>query len=198
MSRLLATLLIKLFGFRVEGSFADLPSYVIVYGNHSSHWDMFWTLCVTRYARFGSRVSWLYAEQLERGWTRLLVAPLLRLFGGFAVDREVSGRNRVEYLANEISIGTHPVFGIAPEGQRRWTPHWKSGFYFIAKSAAIPLVLLTVDYGERVLHVGPVVHLTDDVQGDMEQLREHFARFTPKFPDKVGPVCIREEEEATP
>ena len=67
MFRLIATLLIKLYRFRVVGSFPELPSYVIVFGNHSTHWDMFWTLCVTRYARFGKRVSWLYAEKLERG-----------------------------------------------------------------------------------------------------------------------------------
>lgn len=194
MFRLIATMLIKLFRFRVEGSFPQLPSYVIVFGNHSTHWDMFWTLCVTRYARFGKRVSWLYAEKLERGWTRFLVAPLLRHFGGFAVDRSVSGRNRVDYITHEITSGTHPVFGIAPEGQRRWTPHWKSGFYFIATRASVPLVLLAVDYEKRVIHVGPQVVLTGDVQRDMERLRAHFARFTPKFPEKVGPVRIREEE----
>jgi 1-acyl-sn-glycerol-3-phosphate acyltransferase len=44
--------------------------------------------------------------------------------------------------------------GIAPEGKRRWTPHWKSGFYHIARKASVPLVLLLVDYRERVIHVG--------------------------------------------
>ena len=196
--RLVASLLIKLYRFRVVGSFPDLPGYVIVFGNHSSHWDMFWTLCVTRYAQFGKRVSWLYAEKLEHGWTRFLVAPWLRYFGGLPVDRTVAGQNRVDYIVQEIATGTHPVFGIAPEGKRRWTPHWKSGFYFIAQAADVPLVLLTVDYNQRVIHVGPRVDLTGDVSRDMDQLRAHFGRFTPKFPEKVGPVCIREEDSPVP
>jgi len=193
--RLVATLLIKLFRYRVEGSFPPLPSYVIVFGNHSTHWDTFWTMCVTRYARFGNRVSWIYAEKLERGWPRFLVAPWLRYFGGLAIDRSLSGQNRVDHIVAVITSGKHPIFGIAPEGKRRWTPHWKSGFYFIARKADVPLVLLVVDYGKRVIHVGPRIDLTGDVRRDMDPLRAHFPRFTPKFPDKVGPIRIREEGE---
>jgi 1-acyl-sn-glycerol-3-phosphate acyltransferase len=193
MFRLVATLLIKLFGYRVEGAFPPIPSYVIVFGNHSTHWDTFWTLCVTRYAKFGNRVSWIYAEKLERGWSRCLIAPWLRFFGGLAVDRSMSGQNRVDHIAHEITRGTHPIFGIAPEGKRRWTPHWKSGFYHIARKACVPLVLLLVDYRERVIHVGPRVDLTGDVGRDMDQLRAHYPQFMAKFPDKVDPIRIREE-----
>ena len=196
MFRLLATLALKLGRFRVEGQFPDIPSYVIVFANHTSHWDTFWTLVATRYAGFGKMVRWMYAEKLDQGLSRVLFAPLLRYFGGFSIDRESSKQERVEVIAEGLRNGTFRVFGIAPEGKRRWGEHWKSGFYFVARNAEIPLFLLIVDYATRAIHLGPLVHLTGDVTKDMDQLRTHCSQFTAKFPDNVGPVRLREEVQS--
>ena len=43
----------------------------------------------------------------------------------------------------------------------------------------------------------PRVDLTGEIRRDMEQLRDHYAKFGPKFPAMVGPVCIRQEEAST-
>jgi len=195
MFRLLATLFLKLKGFRIDGQFPELRSYVIAYGNHTSHWDTFLTIVATRFAGFDGMVRWMYAEKLDRGWCRFIVAPFLQHFGGFSVDRALSRQERVHFIAEGLRRGAYRVFGVAPEGRRGLTPYWKSGFYFVAREAELPVFLMTVDYPTKTIHLGPLVHLTGDARADMGQLRSHFSRFTAKFPDQVGPVSIREEEK---
>jgi hypothetical protein len=66
----------------------------------------------------------------------------------------------------------HAVFrlAIAPEGTRRRTEHWKSGFYHLAREARVPLALGYIDYPKREIGVGAYVELTGDLDADMARL----------------------------
>ena len=65
-------------------------------------------------------------------------------------------------------------FGIAPEGTRKPVERWKTGFWKIAKGAGVPVLPAYFHYGRKVIGIGPLLPLTEDMQADIERIRAWF------------------------
>ncbi|RLJ40544.1 1-acyl-sn-glycerol-3-phosphate acyltransferase [Acidovorax sp. 106] len=140
---------LRLTGWRIEGA---LPSHaaksVLIAAPHTSNWDLPYTLMLAFTLRL--RVYWMGKHSLFR-------APfggVMRWLGGIPVNREQS-TNLVARSAQTIRDATGPMqLIVPPEGTRGKTRHWKTGFYFIAQQAGVPIVLAFVDYGRKVAASG--------------------------------------------
>jgi 1-acyl-sn-glycerol-3-phosphate acyltransferase len=64
---------------------------------------------------------------------------------------------------------------VPPEGTRGRTRHWKTGFYFIALQAQVPIVLAYMDYHRKVSGLGPIFTPTGDVERDMAEIKQFYA-----------------------
>jgi len=63
--------------------------------------------------------------------------------------------------------------------------YWKTGFYYIATGAHVPIVLGYLDYRRKAGGIGPIVHPTGNIEADMKIIR-HFYRDIPgKFPQRA-------------
>jgi 1-acyl-sn-glycerol-3-phosphate acyltransferase len=82
---------------------------------------------------------------------------------------------------------------VPAEGTRGYTPHWKSGFYHIAQTAGVPIVLGYLDYARRRGGFGPAVHPNGDIRNDMDKIRTFYADKVGKYPDRFGEVRLKEE-----
>ena len=99
----------------------------------------------------------------------------MRWLGGIAVQRERSN-NLVEASAQALRDADGPVqLIVPPEGTRGRTRHWKTGFYYIALQAQVPIVLAYLDYERKVGGLGPVFVPTGDVQADMAEIKRFYA-----------------------
>ncbi|HEX9330583.1 MAG TPA: hypothetical protein VF896_01770, partial [Anaerolineales bacterium] len=67
------------------------------------------------------------------------------------------------------------ILTITPEGTRHHVTEWKRGFYYIAKSAGIPIVMAVVDGRHKTVRIGPVFHPTEDIEADMKAIQGVFA-----------------------
>lgn len=184
----LARLSLRAFGWRVEGVLPVTNKFVLIAVPHTSNWDLLLMLLVATV--FGLRLSWVGKESLFRptvGW-------LLRLLGGIPIIRH-GARNQVEQLADQFRARERLVLAVPPEGTRGRAPHWRSGFYFIAKAARVPIALGFLDYGRRIGGVGPAVTPTDDVRADMELIRSFYAGMTGRHPRNQGPVRLEIEDD---
>ncbi|MBK9206998.1 MAG: hypothetical protein IPL71_01280 [Anaerolineales bacterium] len=76
------------------------------------------------------------------------------------------------------------ILTIAPEGTRHYVSEWKMGFYHIAKSAGIPLVMAIVDGKSKAMRVGQVFHLTDDMDADVKAIKKFLDGMTGINPRK--------------
>jgi 1-acyl-sn-glycerol-3-phosphate acyltransferase len=83
---------------------------------------------------------------------------------------------------------------VPPSGTRSRAPHWKSGFYHIARAADVPIVCAFLDYRRKVGGIGPVFTPTGDVVADMEPVRAFYAGVTARYPDRTTPVRLAEED----
>ena len=79
------------------------------------------------------------------------------------------------------------IVGLAPEGTRSWTDHWKLGFYHIANEANVPIMLFFLDYKTKEAGIGMVLYPSGDFQKDMLKIQTFYEGITPKYPDRYNP-----------
>ena len=173
--------LLRLCGWRVEGTLPEAQKFVVVAAPHTSNWDG-WIMIVTGFA-FAMRVLWL-------GKRELFIGPVgwaLRRLGGIPLDRE-DAADAVREATRALAGKGRLALAIPPEATRKRAPHWKMGFYVIARHARVPIVLSFADYRRRVTGVGPAIYPTGDVAADMAAIRAFYETVTAKFPEQVGPV----------
>ena len=169
----LGRFLLGLFGWRVVGHLPDYPKMVVVGGPHTSNWDGL----VFILASFGlrSRMLWLGKHTLFRG----PLGPIMKLGGGVPVNRKTT-KNAVEQVVQVFNEREKMVLVIAPEGTRKRAEHWKTGFYYIAVSAKVPIVLAYMDYKRKISGLGPLFHPTGDIEADMVKIKAFYAGFSGK------------------
>lgn len=187
--RYLARLFLAATGWRAEGSRPDACHYVLIAAPHTTNWDFPYLLAFAEH--FGIRIAWLGKASLFR-------APfggLMRRLGGIPIERDRSER-RVEAIAR-LFAGRDELGLVVPvEATRSRSEHWRSGFYHIARTAGVPVVMSYLDYARRCGGIGPSFLPTGDVTRDMELVRAFYADKQGRYPEKFGPVRLREEERS--
>jgi 1-acyl-sn-glycerol-3-phosphate acyltransferase len=73
---------------------------------------------------------------------------------------------------------------LSPEGTRKRVDQWKTGFYYIAKTAEVPLVLITFDYGKKEIKISEPHWPTDNMQQDFKTYEAFFEGALGKNPDQ--------------
>ena len=165
-----ARVLLKLAGWRVEGSLPpQARKSVLIAAPHTSNWDFPYTLLAAFALRLNIR--WM-------GKASLFAAPfgpLMRWLGGIAVRREQSNELVAATVA-ALCVADGPLqLVVAPEGTRRMTRRWRTGFYYIALGAELPILMTYLDYGGRRCGLGPALLPSGDIERDMATIKAFYA-----------------------
>jgi 1-acyl-sn-glycerol-3-phosphate acyltransferase len=171
----------RLAGWRTEGVLPTSERFVIIAAPHTSNWDAVILLVAARI--FGMRLAWFVKDS----WFVFPMGPIMRRLGGVPIDRSAR-RGMVEQAIAELQKSERLALAVPPEGTRGRAPHWKTGFYHIARGAGVPIVLGFIDYGRKVAGLGPSFMPTGDLEADFAVFREFYAKIQPRFPDKAGAV----------
>lgn len=174
-------MLAKLSGFRLVGDAPDVDRCVVIFAPHTSNWD-FPLLMLLRWAS-GRRVSYLGKHTLFR-WP---FGGFFRLLGGIAVERE-SSRNRVSAIAALFAKRQYLWLAISPEGTRSKAERWRSGFYYIARAAEVPVLLVFIDSANGRCGIGELIWLTGDVERDLERIRDFYRDKRGIHPERESPI----------
>ncbi len=173
--RWMSIIVLKMRGWRIEGRFPDIPKYVLIAAPHTSNWDFPITLAVTFALR--GKIYWMGKASLFR-------RPFYRLFrwlGGIPVDRSKSN-NMVDQMIQQFAVTDQFVLTIPPAGTRRHVMKWKTGFYYIAAGAGVPVVLGFMNYRTKVGGIGGIFYPTGDIDTDMQQIRAYYSGIHGKHP----------------
>ena len=159
---------------------------VILGAPHTSTWDVAIMLAISWRLRLPMR--WLGKHTLFTSWR----APIMRALGGIPVDRS-DPSTVVDEVVARVHAGE--VFGlvVTPDGTRGAHTHWKSGFYRIARTTGLPVVLGYVDRTTMSTGLGPTIELTGDVGSDMDRIREFYADKAGYHPSMRVEPRLREE-----
>jgi len=179
--RAFSILFLKLTGWKIEGNLPpDGQKSVLIAAPHTSNWDLPYTLMVAFVLRLN--IYWMGKEQIFRPPFR----GLMMWLGGIPVHRE-SANNLVAASVQAIKAANGPLqLVVPPEGTRSKVRYWKSGFYYIATGAGVPIVLAYMDYERKISGLGPVFHPSGDLEADMVRIQAFYAPFKGKNAAQSG------------
>jgi 1-acyl-sn-glycerol-3-phosphate acyltransferase len=182
-SQSLAKVILRLVSWKLDVTHPPAPKYVLIGAPHTSGWDLFYALLL----KYGSGIEmhWMGKDTLFR-WP---LGVLLRWLGGIPVNRR-SRNNFVQQVVDVIDKLDEVVIAMAPEGTRSKTKYWKTGFYYIASGADVPIALGFIDYGNRVVGIGPTLTPSDDIQADFQQIKAFYAGIDGRYPELQGEARI--------
>jgi 1-acyl-sn-glycerol-3-phosphate acyltransferase len=186
ISRSISALFLRIAGWEAEGSRPESQRFVLIAAPHTSNWDLAFLLALAQI--YGIRVSWMGKHTLFRG----PMGGLMRRLGGIPVRRDRSS-DLVAQMASAIQQSDAIALTVPVEGTRGYTPHWKSGFYHIARSARVPVVMGFLDYERRRGGFGPELLLTEDIRTDMDKIRAFYRDKRGRYPEKAGEIRLKEE-----
>jgi 1-acyl-sn-glycerol-3-phosphate acyltransferase len=175
-------LVYRLLGWTCTGQTPTLKKYVVIVAPHTSNWDGFFLIPAASMLKLN--FSFFGKHSLFKG-------PLgwfLRSRGGIPLDRS---RNQ-SFVSQAVSwfdrLDTFAI-GVAPEGTRKLTTGWKTGFYYIALQARVPIVLGYIDYAKKEGGIFPEVLIpTGDIDKDFETLRRLYGPLVARHPEWKGPI----------
>ncbi|OYT86897.1 MAG: glycerol acyltransferase [Burkholderiales bacterium PBB6] len=166
---------LKITGWKTEGALRPEASRcVLIAAPHTSNWDLPYTLMAGFV--FGLHPYWMGKAQIFKP----PFGPVMRWLGGIAVNRERSN-NLVAASAEALQQADGPVqLIVPPEGTRSKVRTWKTGFYYIALTAQVPIQMAYMDYAQKRVGLGPLFYPSGDIERDMAQIKAFYAQFKGK------------------
>ena len=186
--RALGFLFLSVSGWRAEGINPLPQKFVLIGAPHTSIWDVPVGLSVA--FAYKRRIFFMVKDNAFF-WP---VGPLLKWLGAIPVNR----RKRTNMVAQTIELfqeNEELIICVPPEGTRSKRKHWKTGFYYIALGAGVPIALGFMDFKRKRGGVGAMMTPTGDIKADFEILREFYKGITAKYPEKVTLPSLPPEKE---
>ena len=177
MLRRSSSLILGIFGWRMEGQMPDIPKCVMIAAPHTSNWDMVVMLFFA--FAFSTKLYFMIKDAVFR-WP---FGGFFRWLGGIPIDRTKSNGvvgQSIEAFQNNERL----VLVVPPSGTRAKVMRWKTGFYHIATGAGMPIVLGFLDYGRKRGGVGPLISPTGNIEADMKEISDFYSGITAKYPEK--------------
>ncbi|MEL6140065.1 MAG: 1-acyl-sn-glycerol-3-phosphate acyltransferase [Bacteroidota bacterium] len=165
----LARTFLRLFNMRVvDHNEGNWPAKCVVpVGPHTSNWDFPYGLWAR--AAIKQRIGFVGKESLFV-WP---VGPILKAMGGVPVVRK-KRTNFVQAVAHVFNTREEFKLCIAMEGTRGKVQRFRTGFYYIAREANVPLILVRFNFGERIIEFSKPFYLTDDIRADFDFIYRHY------------------------
>jgi 1-acyl-sn-glycerol-3-phosphate acyltransferase len=186
--QVLAIFVLWICGWRRAGRVPDVPKFVMIAAPHTSNWDLPIGLAII--LAFKVKIRWL-------GKAPIFKRPFGAFFkwlGGIPIDRSRSD-DVVAQTIQAFNEQERMIMVVAPEGTRKKASNWKTGFYYIALGANVPLVMGFIDYARKDGGFGPMLIPTGDIEADMQKIRAFYQNITAKMPDKSTPATISKREK---
>lgn len=168
----------KIFGWKLDGEIdASIKKCVIIVAPHTSWFDFFIGILVRKI--LSVQIDFVAKKELFQspfGW-------YFKWVGGTSLDR-TPNQNKVEAIAGIFK--SKPVFRLAlsPEGTRKKVKIWKTGFYYIAKEAEVPIIMVSFDYKRKIVKFSDPFYASKDKEKDFSEIHEFYEGVQGKNPEK--------------
>lgn len=170
MITLLSKFYWKLFGWKIVGALpTDLKKMILVIAPHTSWIDILIGFASRHKLRI-QHAKFIGKKELFEG----LLGGWLKRLGGIPIDRK-GKLGVVEQIAKYYADNDEFIVGVSPEGTRKRVDKLKTGFYHIAKSANVPIVLVGFDYKKRQVILADPIYVTENGEADIEKIIDFFS-----------------------
>jgi 1-acyl-sn-glycerol-3-phosphate acyltransferase len=158
----------RLMGWKIVGTIeSDIKKCVIAMAPHTS-WHDFYLGIFTR-GITQIEINWVGKKELFN----FPFGKYFKYMGGAPLDR-TGGLNKVDAIAEVFKKKEVFRLAIAPEGTRKKVSEFKTGFYYIALKAQVPIITVGMDYGNKVIRFGKPFFPTGNIEEDIALICQDF------------------------
>lgn len=169
MLSIISTYILKLFGWKISGPHpGHVKKFISIAVTHTSNWDL--PVGLLTKASTKLNIQWVGKSSLFR----FPFGFIFRALGGIPVDRSKSN-NFVDSIVDLFNTREELIIFMAPEGTRRKVDRLKTGFYYIAKEAKVPIIMIRLDFAGKDLEFSEPFYPTDDKDKDFEKINAYFS-----------------------
>ena len=158
---------LRLMGWKIEGDFPSLNKFVLAVVPHTRNTDFI--IGVLTRAVVDQKISYVGKKELFNpltGW-------FFRALGGTPINRN-STENKVSSIAKIFKEKEVFRMAIAPEGTRKKVDKWKTGFYYIAMEAEVPILLVNFNYALKQVGFLKLFYPTGNIKKDFKEMESYF------------------------
>ncbi len=166
--RWMCSVYLKASGWKIEGDWPQDQKVVLVAAPHTSNWDGVNMLAAAGFYRIDLR--WMGKKELTEG----VFGGFLKWMGCVPVDRKQGG-DMVRQMRDAFESVERMVLAVPPEATRAISREWKSGFYHIAHTARVPILLSVLDYGSKTIRLSGMIAPSGDYEADLKLIKSHYA-----------------------
>ncbi len=175
--KLIARFFYWLTGWKTEGEMPKVNKFVAIMAPHTSAWDLVYGM-FAKYI-FGMDFSFFGKKEIFK----FPFGLFFRALGGIPVDRSANN-NLVEQAVKTFNEREHFYLALSPEGTRQYVEKWRTGFYYIALQAKVPILLGYIDFERKVTGLGPLFYPTGDIDKDIEEIKNFYRPIKGRHPEK--------------
>lgn len=176
--------LLRLVGWRLVVDPPPVPKYVAVGAWHTTNWDF--PLAILAMGGMGIRLHFVGKRELvdgRLGW-------VMRRLGVIGVDRD-RRTGFTETVAQLFRERDALALVVPAEGTRAATEYWKSGFYYMALAAEVPIAFSFIDARTRTLGIDGAFEPSGVLEDDLQRLRDFYGEKRGIKPENMGPIRFR-------
>lgn len=180
MQNLAKFIYFKLLGWKVTGNTSlsqeSIKKAVIIAVPHTSWHDFY--LGILLRAALNIKTNFVGKKELfvfPFGW-------IFRALGGAPIDRDTR-ENKVEAIARLFKEKEEFRMAMAPEGTRKKVKEWRTGFYYIAKAAKVPIIMISLDFGKKENKISDPFYPTDNKEADFTIMKNFYKDAIGKIPE---------------
>ena len=165
-------------GWKIEGDFSQnsVKKCVIIAVPHTSWHDFYIGLLIRKIE--GVRIHFMGKKELFK-WP---FGIYFKRVGWIPLDR-TPGQNKVEAIAQEFSRREELRLTLAPEGTRKKVTEWKTGFYYIAKAANVPIIMVAFNFAKKKVTISKPFYPTNSMKADFTYMYSFFKGVKGKVPE---------------
>ena len=166
----------RFLGWHISGNFPELDKCVVIVVPHTSWVDFVIGLLVRKI--IGREIHFIAKDSLFRppfGW-------YFRWMGGSPIDRSKSN-DTVAAIAGIFNQKDVFRLALSPEGTRKKVREWKTGFYYIAMAAKVPIILVAFDFGKKEVKISKPHYPSGDKETDFGRYKAFYKGVVGKVPE---------------
>ena len=167
ISWLAKIIFLRLMGWTIEGEFPQLKKFIVAVFPHTRNMDFI--IGVMTRAILDEKISYVGKKELFNS----LTGWFFKTLGGTPINRS-SNENNVSAIAQIFKENETYRMAIAPEGTRKKVDRWKTGFYYIAILAEVPILAVNFNYAKKKVSFLKLFYPTGDIEKDFKEMKYCF------------------------
>jgi len=175
-----------LFGWKVSHYLSDdIKKCVIIVAPHTSNWDFIFGMGAVKVMKLNQRFI------IKKEWVRFPFKKLMLSLGALPIDRNKKNtdgekKSSVDSIAELFETHAELRMVITPEGTRSRVDKWRTGFYYVALKANVPIALAFINYETKTCGVDKIIYPSGDFQKDMKQIMDFYKNIKGKNPENFS------------